>query len=182
MLRDLFFHFGPDILGGLYFRFGVNLVPGKKHPVDMAGIKRICVLAAPDMDDLAALAPMIHSLRRSIPDVWITIAVSSNEVRDMTGELADEVVTLGGWRKFKGIRADWYDMTIAASPGGFASAKMAFRTGARCRLGFRYDHKGKPDTSFLFTHAVTLDKSKNEAERRLDLIHSPLKKPPGGSN
>ena len=174
MLRDLFFHCGPDILGGLYFRFGVNLVPEKKHSVDMGGVKRVCILAAPDMDDLAALAPMIHSLRRSILDVWITIAVSSDEMRDMVGELADEVVVLGGWRKFKEIRSDWPDMTIAASPGGFASAKMVFRTGARYRLGFRYDHRGKPDTGFLFTHAVTLDESKSETEQRLDLIHSPF--------
>ena len=170
MLRDLFFHCGPDILGGLYFRFGVNLVPEKKYPVDMDGVKRVCVLAAPDMDDLAALAPMIHSLRRSIPDVWITIAVSSDELRDMVSELADEVVVLGGWRKFKGIRADWPDLTIAASTGGFAAAKMAFRTGARYRLGFRYDHRDRPDTGFLFTHTVPLDESKSETEQRLDLI------------
>ena len=82
MLRDLFFHCAPDILGGLYFRFGVNLVPEKKYPVDMDGVKRVCVLAAPDMDDLTALTPMIHSVRHSIPDVWITIAVSSDKVRE----------------------------------------------------------------------------------------------------
>jgi ADP-heptose:LPS heptosyltransferase len=49
-------------------------------------------------------------------------------------------------------------------------AKRVFRTGAMYRLGFGYDHKGKLDTGFLFTHAVPLDESKHEAEQGLDLI------------
>jgi ADP-heptose:LPS heptosyltransferase len=182
MLRDIFYKCFPDLLGGLYFRLGINLVPESKYPIEIGGVKKVCILATSGPDNLTTLTPMIRSLRCAIPDVRITVVVSSDEAKDVIegGDLADEIVVLDSSgqdarapkRKLKEIRGDWPDLTIDAAHRGFVSAKMAFRTGAMYRLGFRYDHGDKLDTGFLLTHTVPLDKSKSEMEQRLDLVRS----------
>ena len=118
------------------------------------------------------LTPMIRSLRRGIPDIRIAVAVSPNGAKDVIedSDLVDEIVVLDSKRKLKEIRNDWPDLAIAATHRGFMRAKRAFRTGAMYRLGFRYDHRDKQDTGFLFTHTVPLDESKHEVEQGLDLI------------
>ena len=172
MLRDIFYSFSPDLLGGLYFRFGVNLVPEKKYPLDVGGIRRICIFATSGIGNLIMLTPMIRTLRSGIPDARITVVVSPNGAKDVLegGDLVDEVVVLDRKRKFKKIRDDWPDLAIAAIQGGLMRAKRAFRSGAIYRLGYRYDHGEKLDTGFLFTHTVPLDNSKHEVEQGLDLI------------
>jgi heptosyltransferase-2 len=172
MLRDIFYSFSPDLLGGLYFRLGVNLVPEKKYPLDVGGIRRICIFATSGVGNLIMLTPMIRTLRSGIPDARITVVVSPNGAKDVLegGDLVDEVVVLDSKRKLRKIRDDWPDLAIAATHRGFMRAKRAFRTGAIYRLGFRYDHGEKLDTGFLFTHAVPLDGSKHEVEQGLDLI------------
>ena len=170
MLRDIFYNYFTDLLGTFYFRLGINLVPEKKHPVDVDGLKKVCIFAAADTSDLAALAPVIQSLR-GIPDV-ITVAMSCiGEKEEIEGsDLVDEIVMLDSKRKLKKIRNDWPDLTIDATNSGYAGAKMAFRSGAIYRLGYRYDHADKLNTGFMYTHAVTLDESREEAERLLKLI------------
>jgi len=174
MLRDIFCNHSPDVLGSLYFRLGVNLVPESKHPIDIGGVRRICIFATSGIGNLIMLTPMIRSLRSGIPDARISVAVSPNGAKDVIegSDLVDEVVVLDSKRKLKEIRDDWPDLTIAATHRGFMRAKRAFRTGAMYRLGFRYDHEDKLDTGFLFTHAVPLDESKHEVEQGLDLIRS----------
>lgn len=169
MLRDIFYNHFPDLLSSLYFRLGINFVPEGKYPIDIGGVKRVCILASSGN----TLIPMIRSLRRGIPDVRITVALPPDAVEDAMEESdqVDEVVVLDGKRALKEIRDDWPDLVIA-SHRGFMSAKMAFRTGAMYRLGFRYDHEDKLDTGFLFTHSVPLDESKDELEQGLDLIRS----------
>jgi len=172
MLRDIFYSFFPDLLGGLYLRFGVNLVPEKKYPLDVGDIRRICIFATSGIGNLIMLTPMIRTLRSGIPDARITVVASPNGAKDVLegGDLVDEVVVLDRKRKLRKIRDDWPDLAIAATHRGFMRAKRAFRTGAIYRLGFRYDHGEKLDTGFLFTHAVPLDESKHEVEQGLDLI------------
>jgi ADP-heptose:LPS heptosyltransferase len=169
MLRDIFYNYFTDILGSLYFHLGINLVPEKKHPIDVGGVKKVCIFATEGIGNLTVLTPMIQSLRRGIPEVSITVVVSSDEMRD-TIEDSDLVVVLDSKRKLKKIRDDWPDLAIDATHRGYAGAKMAFRSGAMYRLGFRYDKADKMNTGFMYTHAVPLDESKEEAERRLDLI------------
>lgn len=173
MLRDIFYICGPNLLSGLYFRLGINLVPESKRPVDMGGVQKVCVLAASGTGDLMTLRPMIMSLRRGIPDVQIIFVLSSHEAGDeLEDGMADKVIALDEKRAFRKIRDEWPDLAIAAG-SGFVYAKMAFRTGARYRLGFRYDHEDKRDTGFMFTHAVPMDTFKDKAEQKLDLIRLP---------
>lgn len=174
MLRYIFYKFFPGVLGALYLRLGINLVSESKHHIDIGGVKRILIFATAGIGNLIMLTPMIRSLRRGIPDALITIAISPNGAKDVIegSDLVDEIVVLDGKRKLKKMRDDWPDLAIAATHRGFMRAKRAFRTGARYRLGFRYDYKDKLDTGFLFTHAVPLDDSKNEVEQGLDLIRS----------
>jgi heptosyltransferase-2 len=182
MLRDIFYNHFPDVLSGLYFRLGINLVPEKKYPIDVGGVRKICIFATAGIGNLIMLTPMIRSLRSGIPDARITVVVSCNGARDVIegSDLADEIVVLDGKRKLKEIRDNWPELAIAATHRGFMRAKRAFRTGAMYRLGFRYDHEGKSDTGFLFTHAVPLDESKHEVEQGLDLIRS-LSRPMNGA-
>ncbi len=172
MLRDIFYSFSPDLLGGLYFRFGINLVPEKKYPLDVDGIRRICIFATSGIGNLIMLTPMIRTLRGGIPDARITVVVSPNGAKDVLegGDLVDGVVVLDSKRKLRKIRDDWPDLAIAATHRGFMRAKRAFRIGAIYRLGFRYDHGEKLDTGFLYTHTVPLDESKHEVEQGLDLV------------
>jgi heptosyltransferase-2 len=172
MLRDIFYSLSPDLLGGLYFRLGVDLVPEKKYPLDVDGIRRICIFATSGIGNLIMLTPMIRTLRSGIPEARITVVVSPNGAKDVLegSDLVDEVVVLDSKRKLRKIRGDWPDLAIAATHRGLMRAKRAFRTGAIYRLGFRYDHGEKLDTGFLFTHAVTLDESKHEVEQGLDLV------------
>jgi ADP-heptose:LPS heptosyltransferase len=173
MLRDLYCNYSPYLLGGLYFRFGINLIPESKYPVDLGGVRRVCVLADSDADGLDHITPMLRSLRVRIPDVHVTVVLPAGTDAMEDSDLVDEVVTLQGKRVFRKIRDDWPDLTIATG-NGIMSAKMAFRTGARYRLGFKYDHVGKRNTGFLFTHTVPLDKSKSESEQLLNLIRTLL--------
>ena len=174
MLRDIFYSYAPNFLSTLYFRLGINLVPESSYPVDIGGVKKVCIFAMSELDGLATFEPMIESLRVGIPDIQIILVVSSDVVKDVLegDDLADEVIVLDGKRKFRQIREDWPDLTIAASGSGFTHAKMAFRTGAMYKLGFRYDHEDKQDIGFLFTHAVPLDESKSTEEQKLDIIRS----------
>ena len=83
MLRDIFYKCFPDLLGGLYFRLGINLVPESKYPIDAGGVKKVCILATSDADNLTTLTPMIRSLRCAIPDAKITVVISSDEAKDV---------------------------------------------------------------------------------------------------
>ena len=172
MLRDIFYSYFPNVSGGLYFRLGVNLAPESKYPIDVGGVRKVCLFATSGIGNLIMLTPMIRSLRRGIPDVRITVAVSPNGAKDVIegSDLVDEIVVLDGKRKLRRIRDDWPDLAIAATHRGLMRAKRAFRTGAMTRLGFRYDHGDKQNTGFLFTHSVTMDESKHEVEQGLDLI------------
>lgn len=174
MLRDIFCNYSPYFLAGLYFRFGINLVPESKYPIDLDGVRRVCVLAASETDELSNLMPMLKNLHSSIPDVCVTVVLSARGKNDAMekSDLVDEIVTLEDKRVFRKIRDNWPELTIATTQNGLMSARMAFRTGARYRLGFRYDHMGKQDIGFLFTHAVSLDESKSEAEQGLALIRT----------
>lgn len=172
MLMDIFYSYFPDPLGELYFRYGIRLVSEGKYPIDVGGVKRICILATSGIGNLIMLTPMIRTLRCGIPDAKITVAVLPNGAKDVIegSDLVNEVVVLDDKHRFKEIRHDWPDLTIAGTHRGFMRAKEAFRTGAFWRLGFRYDHKDKQDTGFLFTHTVPYDESKHEVEQGLDLI------------
>jgi heptosyltransferase-2 len=172
MLRDLFYNYSPAILGKLYFRLGVNLVPEKDELIDLGGVKKICIFGTSGIGNLIMLTPMIRTLRAGIPDAYITVVVLPNGAKDVLegGDLVDSVVVLDSKRKLKQIRDDWYDLAIAATHRGFMRAKRAFRTGTIYRLGFRYNHENKLNTGFLYTHSVPLDESKHEVEQGLDLI------------
>jgi ADP-heptose:LPS heptosyltransferase len=174
MLRDIFYNYFPDLLGGLYFRLGINLVPESKYPIDIDGVKKVCILATSGIGNLIMLTPMIRSLRRGLPGARITVVVSPNGAKDVIegSDLVDEVLVLDSKRTLKEIRDDWPDLTIAATHRGFIRAKRAFRTGAMYRLGFRYDHEDKLDIGLLFTHTVALDESKHEVEQGLDFIRA----------
>ena len=175
MLRDLFCNYSPYLLGGLYFRLGINLVPESEYPVDLDGIRRICVLANSDTDELTRLTPMLRSLRDRIPGVRVTVVLSAGGKADAMedSDLVDEVFTLQEKRVFRKIRDDWPDLAIATG-NGIMSAKMAFRTGARYRLGFKYDHMSKHETGFLFTHTVSMDKTIPGSEQLMNLIRTLL--------
>jgi len=174
MFRDVFYKYFPDLLCGIYFRLGIRLVPEGKYPIDAGGVKKICVFAATDIGNVTALMPMLQSLRHGIPDARITIVVLPNGAKDVIegSDLVDEIVVLDDGRKIKNIRDNWPDLTIDAAHEGFTSAKEAFRTGALWKLGFRYDHRNRSNTGFLYTHSVPLDESKHEVEQNLDLIRS----------
>lgn len=172
MLRGMFYKCSPGFLQSLYLHLGVNLVPESKYPIDIRGVKKVLIFATSGIGNLIMLTPMIRSLRSGIPDALITVAVSPNGAKDVIegSDLVHEVVVLDSKRKLKRIRDNWPDLTIAATHRGFMRAKKAFRTGAMYRLGFRYDHKGKLDTGFLFTHTVPLNETEHEVEQGLDLI------------
>ena len=118
---------------------------------------------------------MLRSLRDRIPDVRVTIVLSAEGEADAMedSDLVDEVFTLQEKRVFRKIRDDWPDLAIATG-NGIMIAKMAFRTGARYRLGFKYDHMSKHETGFLFTHTVSLDKTIPGSEQLMNLIRTLL--------
>jgi len=170
--RDMFFTFFPEILGEIYFRSGLRLVPERKYPIDVGGVKKIYIFGTSGIGNLIMLTPMIKSLRYGIPDAKIKVIVLPNGAKYVLegSPLVDEVIVFDGKGKLREIRHDWPDLTIAATHRGFMRAKEAFRTGAFWRLGFRYNHEGKQNSSFLYTHAVNYDEDKHEVEQGLDLI------------
>jgi ADP-heptose:LPS heptosyltransferase len=169
---NLFYKHCPEILGELYFRFGIRIIPENRYPLDPGGIKRICIFGTSGIGNLIMLTPMIRTLKAGIPDSKITVFVLPNGAKDVLegSDLVDQVVVIDDKSKIGAIRHDFPDLAIAATHRGFMRAKEAFCTGAFWRIGFRYDHKGKKDTSFLFTQALPYDESKHEVEQGLDLI------------
>lgn len=174
MLRELFLNYSPHILGALYFRLGLNLIPESKESIDPDGIKRICIMATAGIGNVILLTPMIRSLRRGIHNSKIVVVVATEGAKDVLEgcEFVDKVILLNSKGSFKAMRDEWLDLTIAATSRGFIRAKRAFRTGAMYRLGFKYDHRDKSDIGFLYTHSIKLDESKHEVEQGLDLIRS----------
>jgi ADP-heptose:LPS heptosyltransferase len=172
MLRELYLNYTPSVSGMLYFRLGLNIIPESKYPLDVDGIKRICVMATAGIGNVIMLTPMIKTLRRGIRDGKITVVVATDSAKDVLegSELVDQVILLNSKRSYKELRNDWLDLTIAATSRGFLRAKRAFRTGAMYRLGFLYDHEDISDTGLLYTHTVRLDETKHEVEQGLDLI------------
>jgi heptosyltransferase-2 len=169
---NLFYEYFSEILGELYFRLGVRLIPENRYELDSGGVKRIYIFGTSGIGNLIMLTPMIRTLRAGIPDAKITVIVLPNGAKNVLegSPLVDNVIVMDNKQIFKEMRQDFPDLTIAATHKGFMRAKEAFRTGAFFRLGFRYDHKEKKDTSFLFTQAVTHDETKHEVEQGLELI------------
>lgn len=172
--RDLFFTYFPEILGGLYFDMGLRLVKESKYPIDVRDIKSICIFGTSGIGNLIMLTPMIRTLRNGIPDAKISVVVLPNGAEYVLkdSDLVNDIIIYDSKKVLREIRHRWYDLTIASTHRGFMRAKEAFRTGAFWRIGFRYDYKGKKNTSFLFTHAVPYDENKHEVEQGLDLIRS----------
>jgi len=170
---NLFYEYCPEILGELYFRFGIKIIPENRYPLDPEGIKRICIFGTSGIGNLIMLTPMIRTLKAGIPDSKITVFVLPNGAKDVLEDspFVDQVIVLDNKSKIGEIRHDFPDLTISATHRGFMRAKEAFRTGAFWRVGFRYDHKGKNNTGYLYTQAVPYDESKHEVEQGLDLIH-----------
>ncbi|HGJ63847.1 TPA: hypothetical protein ENS27_00495, partial [bacterium] len=169
---SLFFEYFPEFLGELYFGLGIRLIPESKYELDPGGIKRIYIFGTSGIGNLIMLTPMIRTLRVGIPDGKIHVIVLPNGSKDVLegSSIVDDVIVMDNKRIFRDIRRDFPDLAISATHRGFMRAKEAFRTGAYWRLGFRYDHRGKKDTSFLFTHAEKLQENKHEVEQGLDLI------------
>lgn len=169
---SLFYEYFPEILGELYFRLGIRLIPDGRYELDPDGIKRICIFGTSGIGNLIMLTPMIRTLRASIPDSKITVVVLPNGAKDVLdgSPLVDKVIEMDSKQIIKDIRHNFPDLTIAATHRGFMRAKEAFRTGAFWRLGFKYDHRNRKDTSFLFTQSVNYEEAKHEVEQGLDLI------------
>ena len=169
---SLFYEYFPEILGELYFRLGIRLIPEGRRELDSGGVKRIYIFATSGIGNLIMLTPMIRTLRAGIPDGKIHVIVLPNGAKDVLegSPIVDDVIVMDSKKIFKDVRHDFPDLSIAATHKGFMRAKETFKTGAFWRLGFKYDHKGKNDTSFLFTQAVDCDESKHEVEQGLDLI------------
>ena len=117
---------------------------------------------------------MLRALRRAIPDGKIILATASELTEDSVDDtLVDKVFVIDSTNKgkvYRQIRKEWPDLTIAAIRQGYTSAKEAFCTGARYRIGFRYDHNSRKSTSFFYTHAVPFQPDKHEEKQYLDLL------------
>ena len=175
MLRDIFFNYFPNILSYLYFKCGIRLVPVSQEEIDFGGVKRVCVLATSGIGNLVMLTPLLNSLRQAITDVSITLVVASEVAKKLLdgAPLADEIIVMNDKNKKKAlkmVRNNWPDLTIAATHRGYMRAKTAFRTGARYKVGFRYDYMNCEDTDFFFTHPIPYEEDKHEVEQALALL------------
>lgn len=178
MLRDLFFDYTPDLLGELHFRFGVNLLPESKAEIEFDGIKKICVFATSGIGNLILLIPTLRGLRESIPDAKITLIVASEEAAAIIEgcHLVDEIVVHNNYTNcpkrelYRKLRAEWYDLAIAATHRGYMRAKETFRTEARFRIGFRYSYRQRSNVGFFLTHPVQFEANKHEIEQNLQLL------------
>lgn len=173
MFRDIFFDYIPEILGELYFRFGIDLIPENKDEIDIGGIKKVCVFATSGIGNLIMLVPMLRSLKNA--DVKVTVVVVSEAAAEIIqgSQIADEVVVYNKYPKrslFKKLRDEWYDLTIAATHLGYMRAKEAFRTGARNRIGFRYPYRDRSNLGFFLTHPLKFEPNIHEVEQNFQLL------------
>jgi hypothetical protein len=132
-----FYEHCPEILGELYFRFGIRIIPENRYPLDPGGIKRICIFGTSGIGNLIMLTLMIRTLKAGIPDSKINVFVLPNGAKDVLegSPFVDQVIVLDGKSKIGEIRHDFPDLAISATHKGFMRAKEAFRTGAFWRIG-----------------------------------------------
>jgi len=153
----------------------MRFVSVAKEEIDFGGVKRVCVLATPGIGNLVMLTPMLNSLRQAIPDVSITLLVASEVAKTLLDgtPLADEIIVMTDKNKRKAlkmVRNNWPDLTIATTHRGYMCARTAFHTGARYKVGFRYDYLNSEDTDFFFTHPVPCEEGRHEVEQALALL------------
>jgi len=176
MLRDIFYNYIPDLLSGLYFRYGFRLIQTDEEEIDLGAVKRVCVLANSGVDNIMMLMQMLKALRNAIDGLRLLVVVDSEASMNLLekSSLADKIFVLNDTvrknKVLRQIRNEWIDLTIAATHPSYANAKIAFQTGAIYSIGFRYDYMHHKDTDFFFTHPISFDPQKSEFEQYLDLI------------
>jgi len=186
MLRDIFYNYIPDLLSGLYFRYGFRLIRAAEEEIDPDAIKKVCVLANSGVDNIIMLTRMLKAIRNAIDGfdtlrtqpkgLRLLVVVDSEDFRNLLEKslLADKIFVLNDTVKknkvLRQIRNEWIDLTIAATHPSYANAKIAFQTGAIYSIGFRYDYMTHQNADFFFTHPSSFDPQKSEFEQYLDLI------------
>lgn len=176
MLRDIFYNYIPDLLSGLYFRYGFRIIRAAEEEIDPDAIKKVCVLANSGVDNIMMLTRMLKAIRNAIDGLRLLVVVDSEDFRSLLEKslLADKILVLNDTVKknkvLRQIRNEWIDLTVAATHPSYANAKIAFQTGAIYSIGFRYDYMTHQNVDFLFTHPISFDSQKSELELYLDLI------------
>ena len=176
MLRDIFYNYIPDLLSGLYFRYGIRLMHDTEEEIDWGAVKRVCVLANSEVSNIMMLMQMLKVLRDAIDGLRLLVVVYSEASMNLLekSSLADKIFVLNDTVKknkvLRQIRNEWIDLTIAATHPSYANAKIAFQTGAIYSIGFRYDYMTHQNADFFFTHPISFDPQKSEFEQYLDLI------------
>ena len=176
MLRDIFYNYIPGFLSGLYFRYGIQLIRAAEEEIGLDAVKRVCVLANSGVGNIMMLMQMLKAIRDAIDGLRLLVVVNSEDTRNLLekSSLADTIFVLNDTVKknkvLRQIRNEWLDLTIAATHPSHANAKIAFQTGAAYIIGFRYDYMTHKDTDFFFTHPISSDPQKSEAEQYIDLI------------
>jgi ADP-heptose:LPS heptosyltransferase len=176
MLRDIFYNYIPDLLSGLYFRYGIRLIRAAKEEIDLGAVKRVCVLANPGVGNIMMLMQMLKAIRNAIDGLKLSVIVDSEASMNLLekSSLADKIFVLNDTvrknKVLRQIRNEWPDLTIAATHPDYAHAKTAFQTGAIYSIGFRYDYMTHQNADFFFTHPEPIDSQKSEFEQYLNLI------------
>ena len=167
------YFFAGLTLGEAVFGLGrlIGVIP-KIAPLDPGAIKKILLVRTDRIGDLIESLPAVTALRRRFPQSRIAFLATSytSDILLDVAEINEVLVFDQNYspsRKqafFKSLRAEKFDLAISLAPY-FKGALLAFKSGARWRIGY-------PDRAagFLLTHkADSVDLLKHETESVLAL-------------
>lgn len=143
---------------------------------------RILIFSLPGIGDTLLFLPALRALRKANPDAHITVVTmfeGSRSVVELAGD-ADEIINFEFWRKHVwqslrfvlGLRKWRVDVCILAYPSNRPEYNViAWLTGAKTRLGHRYNHLAYLCMNWLQNRLVQEDDSLTNIQENLRLVH-----------
>ncbi len=145
--------------------------------INKDSIKNVLIVSFQGLGDLLLFTPSLPILRKGFPKAKIyVLTLSSNKEILESNQYIDKVITFDIKKLFipqiirliYRIRKVKFNLAICAYPGGLRSAIMCYLSGAKIRVGHRYDYLNY--FPFLINYKKNVSEIKHAVKMNLDLM------------